>query len=104
MSRLTEKNKYNKHYGMTTTKTLLQDVYDKLGQYEDLEEQLGYPLKILIKVIVDQNVYIPDLKGYRRITIKNGNIYIKYKRKNYILPFEDYGKTWLLKEDIIKNE
>ena len=41
MSRLTEKNKFDTHYGISISKNLLQSAYDKLGKLEDLEEEIG---------------------------------------------------------------
>ena len=41
MNRLTEKNKFNTHYEISISKNLLQSAYDKLGQLEDLEEEIG---------------------------------------------------------------
>ena len=68
----------------------------KLGQLEDIEDEFKINAKIVLLCALHQNIFIKDLDDYRRHYIKYGHVFFKYKNKTYILPYEDYGKTWAL--------
>ena len=82
-------------------------IYNKLGQLEDIEEELGIDLITLFKAI-KEGVYTIHSNGERRIPCLayNGAVgYIldfKYEQEaQYIL--SDYGKTWALTKEELEN-
>ena len=104
MSRLTEKN--DNHYCLAKPyidwTNGVQKGWDKLGQLEDIEEDLGCPItvreKAFNKGFYDENGkhytcehYVPYLKSMhtRGVSIS--------REKHFKL--KDYQKTWWLKED-----
>lgn len=124
--RLTKKSDYHfEHYNANTT---LPYILNKLGQLEDIEEELGIELTILFKALkngfygtmygalkedANANNWEPMFYELKNIDIK------KYKGKlvfiyylgdlSYsdflVYKFEDYGKTWALtKEELLKEE
>ena len=104
MSRLTEKNKFDTHYGISISKNLLQSAYDKLGKLEDLEEQLGCPLEVREKAI-KYGIYIKNIYGEMvnfkvMLVYKNEQMgyYFRFINDGYVL-LADYKKTWWLKEN-----
>jgi hypothetical protein len=101
MSRLTEKNKFDAHYGISISKNLLQNAYDKLGKLEDLEEQLGCPLEVFVKALKN-GIYYDDKFEHPVFILDKDN----FKTKDYhllvtgtIVYLKDYKKTWWLKKD-----
>lgn len=122
--RLTEK--YGNDYGFTKScKDLdyLQLVADKLGQLEDLEEQLGCPLDMILNLIknsntLDEHCRTQDIYfDYKGKLISGSFIRLEYNDEfiinvettekfdshydvdDYDLKVKDYKKTWWLKED-----
>ena len=86
-------------------------VNDKLGQLEDIEEELGIDLITYLRlVIVHKNNslnYIYDKKNNDYEKIKGWDFFdemkLSYGSENYY--FKDYGKTWALsKEELEENE
>ena len=80
---------------------------DKLGKLEDLEEQLGCPLEVLLK-LVDQNElyyqFFDELQHWTSIKVdlrKKVVWYCKQVGGHYACsqPLSNYGKTFWLKED-----
>ena len=117
MSRLTEKVKNTEDYIRLATKDK-QEFINKLGRFEDLEEQLGCPLEVVAQAL-SRGFYIdinkvemdPPLKSptedlllvncpkdfrlnlwYERIEVASFGHYLEIYLK-------DYKKTWYLKED-----
>lgn len=79
-----------------------QQCLNKLGELEDLDEELDFQLEILGKVIKKEYVVVEDEKGelvFKLAIIKNKKIWIKWKGKECYLPIEDYKKTWWLRGD-----
>lgn len=95
------------NYGRITSDML----YNKLGELEDIEEELGIDLITLFKALKDgiyqKELYFPNVKNH---------LDAKYLRLNtwynqlewtdiwngcnvYEFELKDYGKTWWLKED-----
>lgn len=99
MSRLTEKNKFDTHYGISITKNLLQSAYDKLGQLEDLEEQLECPLEVVFKALKQDYVYTNVGKRGRLAIGFYGDFLALFYGKYEMLRVSNYKKTWWLKED-----
>lgn len=89
-----------------------REIYNKLYQLEDIEEELG--IDLITKDKVEKNRYVfvgyqnsieinqVEIKKYGRlgIDIYDKNAVFKY---NY-LPYKDYGKTWALTREELKNE
>lgn len=87
-------------------------IYNKLGRLEDLEEQIGCPLEILIKAIL-HGIYILDnrtrkLKFFSIQDIStrfeeeitdDGNMYLVIGSYDENVEVDQYKKTWWLKED-----
>ena len=78
---------------------------DKLGKIEDLEEQLGCPLEVLVKALAN-GIYVKDLPSdsdtFKIIDITLSNIQNEWYivSKYYACSnTKDYKKTWWLKED-----
>lgn len=103
MSRLTEKNKFDTHYSISISKNLLQSAYDKLGKLEDLEEQLGCPLEVVVKAI-NKGIFSEDLPS-GKIVMWHGLRLSRVETEWYLsnekicVGLKDYKKTWWLKED-----
>ena len=93
----------------TNNKKLRISVMNKLGQLEDIEEELGIDLITLFKAImngfwlkrisnydfVEPYSYIIDLESSRLVQL--------YEENTRIFYFEDYGKTWALTKEELEN-
>ncbi len=90
------KNTYDCFDGISSDK--FENICDELIEYKKLEEQLGCPLKIRIKVNPGTSIYDKDGNEYlvefieKPFFIVNTSIYMSFKWK-------DYKVTWWLKED-----
>ena len=81
------------------------EIIDKLGQLEDIEEELGIDLITLFKALKDGVYYkykdmgVEKISKLRPITIHKNTIVCDYHTYKY---FKDYGKTWALtKEELL---
>lgn len=80
------------------------DLKYKLGKLEDLEEELGCPLEVLLKLRNQQYFFLND-KKYRILNICfeiNTKPYIEYYFRNDYLKLElveNYKKNWWLNEN-----
>lgn len=103
----------------------LSDCIEKLGQLEDIEEELGIDLLSFSKILFaldDERVYVKEMiykqyDGYgcfeetgkveRHCIVRfsraiNGNrdwffiVHFEYNPKEYLYRLQDYGKTWAL--------
>lgn len=106
---------------------LIENAVDKLGELEDIEEEIGISLPILFKTLKDgfyikHNFEIVHIYPDKNITInfwyKTINVFIppKFfidckKGTNYLSKtideeywFKDYGKTWALTKEELENE
>lgn len=84
---------------------------DKLGKLEDLEEQLGCPLDIIVKLSLEMitEIYTFDKRWdnynyveFRFFSNPDGihSLWLRSDdRYSWELPINEYGKTWWLKED-----
>jgi len=105
------KDKSTKEYDLWVDKAI-----QKLGKLEDLEEQLGCPLEVLVKAIKngiwfinedDKLEYIDEALCFNtklntdKLVFDNYGYYCKNieKLKGNQIYLEDYKKTWWLKED-----
>lgn len=103
MNRLTIKT--DTKYITNDTKCMNNKYITKLGRLEDLEEENGCPLEALVKFSKQSIVYTKY--GVHKeeivfIDFRLKRIYITNNRNIndvYTLYFDDYKKTWWLKED-----
>jgi len=101
--RLTEKFKDN--YWDKTELNYNQEskseIIDKLGQLEDIEEELGIDLITVFKILKAVNIYTKD----KRYDLRNSLSYmgnswvIQNHYDNECFDFKDYGKTWSIKKE-----
>jgi hypothetical protein len=115
--RLTESNPFKKFTSLKYTNKkpifldydkgdskAVEELLNKLGQLEDIEDEFGIDLLILFKAL--NECYVDGHKG-QAIIINNKEIAIKYQLSDYswtskICKIKDYGKTWALtKEELI---
>lgn len=86
-----------------------QAVVEKLGQLEDLEDELGCPLDVVVKAL-KEGVYFNFYRNTYREFIEPSELSLKFSVYYYCIYFEqwgdgyvidlkDYGKTWWLKGD-----
>lgn len=102
MKRLTKKNEigydttgtYNSYFNATIK------IVNKLGQLEDIEEELGIDLITLFKAlkygvfVVESNERFIVDDEIERLDVSNG---VFTTHNEYLeLEFKDYGKTWAL--------
>ena len=107
MSRLTEKKvldnfKAIKNISPNYVASNEELIYDKLGKLEDLEEEIGCPLDVVIKALKD-GIYdiFPNGNMFleRSFTLKNYSTGWHLKKPKLEIPLENYKKTWWLKRD-----
>ena len=107
MSRLTIKN--GNYYCSPDSETSLKPVYDKLGKLEDIEEQLGCPLEVVFKAlmngayleIIGNKVSDNDMVYHKNISINSSEIILQRTNNSCIVihrKLTDYKKTWWLSE------
>lgn len=85
---------------------------DKLGKLEDIEEELGCPLKIVFKALKQMFVF---RKENVKIKIELLGLYIHFNELHLYgfvedtthavyLSLKDYGKTWALTKEELEND
>ncbi len=82
-----------------------EELYVKLNKYEQLEEELGCPLEILISAL-KRGIYVDNLNGIPERLIVDLNNFLSFtvwNKKTYCkegyVELKDYKKTWWLEED-----
>lgn len=100
----------------TYERALFKDIYCKLEQLENIEEELGIDLITLFKAqqiywrikYIDTGEYSEIKKSYRvhyDFTRKQFLVYGEYDDFGFSLDLKDYGKTWALtREELEENE
>ena len=83
--------------------TYAREMYNKLGQLEDIEEELGIDLITLFKALKN-GIWIQDLMslGIQSVSIhysKEEGIYLYNYFFENCYDFKDYGKTWALTKE-----
>ena len=112
MERLTEKNNGNTPYNQTEYPYLagadINDITNKLGELEDIEQELGIPLEVLFKALKEgvwTNEY--EKRDGRKIWLRNydGKLILEVSNRfcfDVYYP-KDYEVTWALtKEELEK--
>lgn len=103
MSRLTDINKCIVHYKKSYTDEEISNIIVKLGKLEDLEEELGCPLEVVVKAL-QNGVYYEDAANNMRYMVADlhfnlaGDFVLYFDDEEYLLA-RNYKKTWWLKED-----
>ena len=103
MNRLTNKN-MRIMLSRNSGKTLFNKIYRKLDKLEDIEQDLGCPLEVVIKLI-GSNIILNGEPCYVMGILKDGdNLCIHYSKcyeaYDDIEPLKNYGKTfWIYEED-----
>ena len=87
---------------------LLKDIYCKLQQLEDIEEELGIDLITLFKALKD-GIYINEDGSVYKDCIKSIEHWSDgwgfISNDDYIdMLFEDYGISWALTEEVLEND
>lgn len=110
MERLTKKSENYQDYLKLPTIDK-QAFLNKLGKYEDIEEELGIDLVTFFKYLNAKEVFfINDFNEVQRAVVrsinKKGLIVFEevfsWGECDFILYFNDYGKTWALtKEELL---
>ena len=102
--RLTEKLE-NEHYKVSPKFYEISFIAsDKLGQLEDIEEELGIDLITLFKALTNGVYYLNKQKELHWCQARNLVISQKSLRvyRHHYKLFKDYGKTWALtKEELL---
>ena len=99
----------------TSNHKLRNDLLNKLGQLEDIEEELGIDLITLFKVkqiywrrkYINTGRYSDIEKSYRvYLDLQNRDIevYREYDEFGFNLDLKDYGKTWALTREELEND
>lgn len=109
MERLTKKNRnYFELYDEEVDDLLLGECYEKLQQYEDVEEKYGIDLLTLIKA-VENGFFYYNYNSFNRITKAESFLSIIDFESNRLIydecksfHFEDYGKEWALTKEELK--
>lgn len=100
MSRLTKKDLAS-YSGIRNGKTLFDKVYNKLGELEDIEDELGCPLDVVTNkkamIVKDSELYEVDIMA---VSFTNGNIYFGNEWSFTTRKLKDYKKTWWLSSDL----
>ena len=84
---------------------------NKLGQYEDIDEKLGLPYPIFYEAFFNGVDYLDDSGQIIRSTVNIFDLYLTERKEiafitkygDRILLFKDYGKTWALNKEELKN-
>lgn len=111
MSRLTEKVNNHNYIYKGLNPAICEDIMDKLGKLEDLEESIGCPLDVVVKLFRQDFIYFKYLSNVQTMKVKvikglsygsNPGWYFTciYDNVDFIyISLRDYKKTWWLKED-----
>lgn len=98
MNRLTKKID-GVYYILPNTNSPYEKIFDgiqKLGKLEDLEEQLGCPLKVVFKALEEG---IIDYEGKKHIVVYTGKhlVVVEHDKLQHGFHTKNYKKTWWLK-------
>ena len=103
--RLTKKMPQNEYDLELAKVRIRQDVLMKLGQLEDIEEELGLSLITIGKMLV-KGFYVKHDSDIEKAIFKG--IWLEYKKIYFTtqsydgeLYFDDYGKTWALTKEVL---
>ena len=102
-----KEKKLSKHYRYN----LIEEAVDKLGQLEDIEEELGIDLITLFKAISNEKGIWKKVYGTKDFVNTRAMLTCEFGKwriydKEWIYELKDYGKTWWLEKpkDELENE
>ena len=83
-------------------------IYEKLGQYEDIDEKVGLPYPVFFEAFFNGVDYLDDFGQIISTTVGIYDLYLTERKKiafitkygDKILLFENYGKSWGLKGEL----
>lgn len=113
MIRLTKKCEYNYELYVKLPTVEKQEFLNKLGKFEDLEEQIGCPLEVVWKALLNgiYESYIDyennntveirhrKVRGIERFGLSVISPLSGYPDCDDLFEYKDYKKTWFLKKD-----
>ena len=90
----------------------LNDIVNKLGRYEDIDEKLGLPYPVFYEAFFNGVDYLDDSGQIIRSAVNIFDLYLTERKEiafitkygDKILLFKDYGKTWALTREELENE
>jgi len=111
MNRLTKRIDENKYASNVSGGLSAIDCFQKLGQLEDIENELGIDLITLFKALRDGFIarYRFDFEFSKCVVGKDG-IMVDFKNKCFSNNFtddwyfKDYGKTWALTKEELETK
>lgn len=101
MNRLTKKDQLGDYIFINGEETYPNEICNKLGKLEDLEEEIGCPLEVVFKATTNG---IIDFEG-KEHTVVLGGYYLFVTENDELIRgiyLKNYQKTWWLKGE--KNE
>ena len=118
LTKKTENGYFHKLFGNSpiyTQKQMISDLDDivqKLGQLEDIEDELGIDLITLLKALKDGVYYKLNLGQAEKVGDVSLNycastgyfIHFEYLNYDICLDTKDYGKTWALTNEESENK
>lgn len=109
MERLTQKHPKIDGYMPKYDNGVYIQYMNKLGQLEDIEEELGCPLKVRDRALKQDEIFYVEKNQTKMIRviamnygyINNGECVLNCLANGiwFCLPTKDYQKTWWLKKD-----
>ena len=108
MERLTTKNKQFNDYSVAESlrhsdvRDYLYSINQKMGKYEDLEEQIGCPLEVRCKLYEGQEIYDRTNRKCEITHLYKRDFMVKVKVQQDItfrILYKNYKKTWWTKSD-----
>lgn len=109
MSRLTKKilPEYGMHYAATNNISVCQ-FNNKLGQLEDIEEEIGIELIKRDEIDKSSTCYVKENNKIKIVDIIESDrigVWIEtFDMTRKFLLYKDYGKTWALTREELENE
>ena len=83
---------------------IIEKDLDKLGQLEDIEEELGIDL---VKLLSAKSIFVDEKSVFYnfKISVIEQCVYVSVDDcDDTKLSFDDYGKTWAFTKEEIKND
>lgn len=91
--------KKSRDFGYLPNNVRLKDLYCKLGQLEDIEEELGIDLITLFKALKEGFYFKDDFGDIIHFEKELLQSLIKGKVHDLKKELKDYGKTWTLTKE-----
>ena len=79
-------------------------IYNKLGQLEDVEDELGIDLITLFKAITDGFYYKDGFGDIEHLDKQTLHLLVGNRFQELKEQIKDYGKTWALTKEELSND